>query len=86
MLEDLDKQKDKETRTNIKKKIYRRLEREGRLDEYNDLVSADIDSDLGVIYEGEDEELSGQDFEDSRDGYYESFNLKQKKRTKKKKR
>jgi len=86
MLENLDKQKDKETRTNIKKKIYKRLEREGRLDEYNHLVSADIDSGLGVIYEGEDEELSGQDFEDSRDEYYGSFNVKQKKRTKKKKR
>lgn len=86
MLEHLDKQKDKQTRTNIKKKIYKRLEREGRLDEYNHLVSADIDSELGVIYEGEDEELSGQDFEDSKEEYYGSFNIKQKKRTKKKKR
>ena len=84
MLENLDKQKDKETRTNIKKKIYKRLEREGRLDEYNHLVSADIDSGLGVIYEGEGEELSGQDFEDSRDEYYGSFNVKQKKEQKRK--
>lgn len=84
MLEVLDKKKDKERRTNIKKKIYRRLEREGRSDEYNDLVSADIDPDLEVIYEGEDEELSGQDFEDSKEEYYGSFNVKQKKRTKKK--
>lgn len=83
MLEDLDKQKDKETRTNIKKKIYRRLEREGRLDEYNDLVSPDIDPDLGVIYEGE-KELSSEDFEDPKQEYYGSFNIKQKKRTKKK--
>lgn len=86
MLEVLDKKKDKERRTNIKGKIYRRLEREGRLDEYNDLVSADIDPDLEVIYEGEDEELSGQDFEDSKEEYYGSFNVNQKKRTKKKKR
>ena len=50
-LDMLRENKDPKTRTKTKKKIYNRLNREGKSDLYNTLVSPDIDPTLEDIYE-----------------------------------
>ena len=61
-LDMLRENKDPKTRTKTKKKIYNRLNREGKSELYNTLVSPDIDPTLGDIYEAPFEYNSPNDF------------------------